>query len=97
MKLLFAFENTYELREARSLEKLLSVISTFKWVNLSSMHYRVHRWLAVYVIKHTYGFQSIGVWGNTSLRRQSVNPLVVMVMGDCKAELVSQKFTRLSV
>ena len=32
-------------------------------------------------------FQSIGVWGNTSLRRQSVNPLVVMVMGDCKAEL----------
>ena len=31
-------------------------------------------------------FQSTGVWGNSSLRRQPVNHLVVMVMGDCKAE-----------
>ena len=50
------------------------------------MHYRVHRWLAVHVIKHTYSFSQLEFGGNTSLRRQPVNHLVFMVMRDCKAE-----------
>ena len=54
------------------------------------MHYRVHRCLAVHVTKHTYDFSQLEFWGNTSLGRQPVNHLVVMVMEDCKAEMSLQ-------
>ena len=35
-------------------------------------------------------FKSTLVWGNASLGRQPVNHLVIMLMGDCKAELSLQ-------
>ena len=41
-------------------------------------------------------FQLTGVWQKTSFRRQPENHLVVIVMGDHKAEPSLQNFTRLS-
>ena len=39
---------------------------------------------------HIYGFSQLEFGGILPLRRQPVNHLVVMVMGDCKAELSLQ-------
>ena len=44
----------------------------------------------MHVIKHTYGFSQLEFAGILPFRRQPANHLVVMVMGDCKAELSLQ-------
>ena len=52
------------------------------------MHYKVHRWLAVHVIKDIYGFSQLE-FGRFP-QKTACQSLVVMEMGDCKAELSVQ-------
>ena len=66
MKYVFAFGNTYEVREHKNIEEPSICDWYFRRVNHISMHYELytaHRCLPVDVIKHTCGFSELGFGG----------------------------------